>query len=127
MAQLLHRGKHAVLICLSPIPLTKNYVNFLRQYNFQESQLRCIPITSITELPRVVFHIGLEVDMSSMTTLFDTGGVLNTDNLSLHLHIQATLTSIVAAYNEFNGANLFDLTKLCSALVNPSDYDDLSN
>jgi len=98
-------------------------VNIVENLNFKDSKLRRIPTSSNTELPHIAFPVILKLKDASIASLYDTGGALNNGNLALHRHILATLPSVLAEFVEFNGDNPFKPIKLCSALINPAEYD----
>ena len=60
-----------------------------------------MPITSSNELPHVSFLFSHQPDAASISCLYDTGGLLNTGNLALHLHIYKCVPTAVADFEQF--------------------------
>ena len=68
-------------------------------------------------------HISKNEGEASIKALYDTGGALNTGNLTYHTFIKDKIPGAVKRYEEFNGSNPFDPIKLSGALLDPGDYD----
>lgn len=62
-----------------------------------------------------------------ISMLYDTGAALNTGYLTYHENIWKKYPYVVTRYNRFDGDNLFDPIKLCGAINNPKNYDELKH
>ena len=62
-------------------------------------------------------------DEASIKALYDTGGALNTCNLTYHKFIKDKIPGAVKRYEELNGSDAFDPIKPSGSLLEPCDYD----
>ena len=100
------------------------FVQIVIGYVHRDSSRRRMPISTDNDLPHVPFPIGKHRNVASIMALYDTGGALNSGNLSYHRDvIMKKIPETIASFEEFNGSNPFEPIKLLAAITEPSAYD----